>query len=323
MHAVLLANSSRILYWGYGPRADQSRLWDQATGLYTQPANQPQARHRRREHLVRRARAAERRGRHRPRPRRLLRQRRLRRRTPDTERRAFLFDPTAIDIRPRPADLHVGRFYPTTITLRRRHGADAVRRRQRPCGGRRWPVARDLHPRRSRSLERAEGASLQLLLLPVDVPAARRRPLHRRAAEARPPLRPERQPDRRRPGAPVRPDLIRSAGVNMDGTAVLLPLRPPHYEPRVLVAGGPPAARTGSPPRGRAADRRVDRPLRCDARLAGAARHERRPRQGELRAAAGRARPDPRRRTRRRQTAGPSRSSTPTTRRPGSSSGPT
>ena len=27
-------------------------------------------------------------------------------------------------------------------------------------------------------------------------------------------------------------------GVNMDGTALLLPLRPPNYEPRVLVAGG-------------------------------------------------------------------------------------
>jgi hypothetical protein len=27
-------------------------------------------------------------------------------------------------------------------------------------------------------------------------------------------------------------------GVNMDGTAVLLPIRPPHYEPRVLIAGG-------------------------------------------------------------------------------------
>jgi hypothetical protein len=43
MHAVLLANSSRLLFWGYGPRADQSRLWDQSTGLYTQPANQPAA----------------------------------------------------------------------------------------------------------------------------------------------------------------------------------------------------------------------------------------------------------------------------------------
>ncbi|MFE3781304.1 hypothetical protein ACFXPA_24380 [Amycolatopsis sp. NPDC059090] len=27
-------------------------------------------------------------------------------------------------------------------------------------------------------------------------------------------------------------------GVNMDDTAVLLPLHPPHYEPRVIVAGG-------------------------------------------------------------------------------------
>src|SRR5262249_991315 len=42
MHAVLLANTNRVLYWGYGPQLDQSRVWDQATGLYTQPANQPQ-----------------------------------------------------------------------------------------------------------------------------------------------------------------------------------------------------------------------------------------------------------------------------------------
>jgi hypothetical protein len=41
MHAVLLANSSRILYWSYGQRPDQTRLWDQATGLYTQPLRQP------------------------------------------------------------------------------------------------------------------------------------------------------------------------------------------------------------------------------------------------------------------------------------------
>ena len=43
MHALLLANSSRILFWGYGPDAvHQPRIWDQATGLYAQPANQPQ-----------------------------------------------------------------------------------------------------------------------------------------------------------------------------------------------------------------------------------------------------------------------------------------
>jgi plastocyanin len=39
MHAVLLPLSSRI-FWGYGQRADQSRLWDQATGC-TLFANQP------------------------------------------------------------------------------------------------------------------------------------------------------------------------------------------------------------------------------------------------------------------------------------------
>src|SRR5262249_45404748 len=113
MHAVLLANSSRLLYWGYGQRADQSRLWDQTTGLYTQPTNQPIAfapdeniwsgAH---AHLndaagtvlvhggfifgggV----------------------------TADTERRAFLFDPTT-NAFAHAAELHTGRFYPTTITL--------------------------------------------------------------------------------------------------------------------------------------------------------------------------------------------------------------
>ena len=41
MHAVLLANTTSVLFWGEGPRPDQTRLWDQATGLYTSPANQP------------------------------------------------------------------------------------------------------------------------------------------------------------------------------------------------------------------------------------------------------------------------------------------
>src|SRR5262245_61977602 len=34
------------------------------------------------------------------------------------------------------------------------------------------------------------------------------------------------------------PQISPQRGVNMDGTAVLLPLRPPHHEPRALVAGG-------------------------------------------------------------------------------------
>src|SRR5437764_7939754 len=36
--------------------------------------------------------------------------------SPDTERRAFLFDPGTSTFRPA-TDLHVGRFYPTTLTL--------------------------------------------------------------------------------------------------------------------------------------------------------------------------------------------------------------
>lgn len=115
MHAVLLANSSHLLFWGYGPQGDQSRVWDQATGLYTQPTNQPVAAwpdeniwsgaH---AHLNDAAgtilvhggfyfdSAPP--------------------KTPNTERRAFLFDPTALTWA-QAADLHIGRFYPTTITL--------------------------------------------------------------------------------------------------------------------------------------------------------------------------------------------------------------
>ena len=38
-------------------------------------------------------------------------------------------------------------------------------------------------------------------------------------------------------------------GVNMEGTAVLLPLRPPGYAPRVLIAGGTGATRLNLEPR--------------------------------------------------------------------------
>jgi FtsP/CotA-like multicopper oxidase with cupredoxin domain len=41
MHAALLPNTTKVLYWGY-TRADQSRLWDYgAGGGYSVPANQP------------------------------------------------------------------------------------------------------------------------------------------------------------------------------------------------------------------------------------------------------------------------------------------
>jgi hypothetical protein len=113
MHAVLLANSSRILFWGYGQRPDQTRLWDQTTGLYTLPANQPIA-IAADENLWSGAHAQ----------------------INDaqgtvlahsgfmtgggvsvnTERRAFVFNPTT-NAFAAGADLHTGRFYPTTLTL--------------------------------------------------------------------------------------------------------------------------------------------------------------------------------------------------------------
>jgi hypothetical protein len=42
MHSVLLPGTERVLYWGY-TRADQSRVWDYSTpaGTYLPPANQP------------------------------------------------------------------------------------------------------------------------------------------------------------------------------------------------------------------------------------------------------------------------------------------
>jgi FtsP/CotA-like multicopper oxidase with cupredoxin domain len=40
MHAALLPKSEKIVFWGY-TRADQSRIWDAATGAYSLPANQP------------------------------------------------------------------------------------------------------------------------------------------------------------------------------------------------------------------------------------------------------------------------------------------
>ncbi|MGH7564981.1 MAG: galactose oxidase-like domain-containing protein [Gemmatimonadota bacterium] len=40
MHSMLVPQTDKVLYWGY-TRADQSRLWDGASGTYAPPANQP------------------------------------------------------------------------------------------------------------------------------------------------------------------------------------------------------------------------------------------------------------------------------------------
>ncbi len=235
MHAVLLPNSSRILYWGYGPRADQTRLWDQATGLYTQPAPQPQSivadeniwsgAH---AHLNDAAGTILVHGgfRDNPNPPR----------TVDTERRAFLFNPSTSTFVAAP-DMHVGRFYPTTLTLAdgtaltlfgSNHAGtelvDASLEIFSPGGAGAWSAPKPLpfnylyYP--------------WTFLLPGGdlFIAGPQKPARRFDPTANPVIDdPARQYNQI--ASPQR-------GVNMDGTAVLLPLRPPHYEPRVLVAGG-------------------------------------------------------------------------------------
>lgn len=233
MHAVLLANSSRVLFWGYGQRADQSRLWDQATGLYTLPSNQPitiasdeniwSGAH---AHLddaigtilvhggymtgggV----------------------------TADTERRAFLFNPT-VNTFAHASDLHTGRFYPTTITLAdgkpmTLFGADDA------SGGGPAPSFEIFTPGGAGAWSAPKTVPFNYFYYPWTflLPggdlfiAGPQKPARRFNPAATPivddPLRQYNQLT------------VQQRGVNMDGTAVLLPLRPPNYEPRIMIAGG-------------------------------------------------------------------------------------
>ena len=242
MHAVLLANSSRILYWGYGPTADQSRLWDQTTGMYTSPPNQPQAVHPD-QNLWSGAHAH-------------LNDAQgsvlahggfidavdpmtgipIPPRTFDTERRAFIFDPAAAVPWTAAADLHIGRFYPTTISL-----ADGT--------------AMTLFGEDHANAAGVGVASLEIFTpgpgggswsAPKAVPfnyfyypwtfllpggdlfiAGPQKPARRFNPTANPIV-----------GQPFDQLTAQQRGVNMDGTAVLLPLRPPNYDPRVFIAGG-------------------------------------------------------------------------------------
>jgi plastocyanin len=234
MHAVLLANSSRILFWGYGQRADQSRLWDQATGLYTQPANQPIA-IAADENLWSGAHAhlndaqgtvlahcgfmtgagvdA------------------------NTERRAFLFNP-ATNTFAAAADLHTGRFYPTSVTLGdgtaltlfgedHAHapgtGVQSLEIFTPGGGGGAWSAPKTVpfnyfyYP--------------WTFLLPGGdlFIAGPQKPARR--------FNPAASPIVDNPALQYN-QISSQRGVNMDGTAVLFPLRPPQYEPRVMILGG-------------------------------------------------------------------------------------
>jgi FtsP/CotA-like multicopper oxidase with cupredoxin domain len=234
MHAVLLPNTNRILFWGYGPQLDQTRLWDQDTGLYTQPPVQPQTLTPD-ENIWSGAHA------HLPDaactilvhggfhnsddpPR-----------TPNTERRSFLFTP-ATSAFVATGDMHAGRFYPTTVTL---------------PDGRPMTLFGTSHATTelvSASYEIFDAAT-GTWQAPVPLPfnylyypwtfllpsgdlfiAGPQKPARRFNPLATPVID---DPTRQYPqiADPQR-------GTNMDGTAVLLPLKPPNYTPRVVVAGG-------------------------------------------------------------------------------------
>jgi hypothetical protein len=232
MHAVLVPNTTRVLFWGYGPRPDQTRIWDQATGAYTQPDNQP-ADISPDQNLWSGAQAylndaagtilafggfgA----------------------TTDPGTRAFLFDSSAIPPAPpfsHATELAVSRFYPTGITLddgrimtlfgTDRNGGSIVRNSFEiftPGGAGSWSAP--------------EGLPFDYLFYPWTflLPdgelfiAGPQKPARRVNWKVTPIVDdPARQFNQ----------VFSQRGVNMDGTAVLLPLRPPNYEPRVLICGG-------------------------------------------------------------------------------------
>jgi FtsP/CotA-like multicopper oxidase with cupredoxin domain len=238
MHAVLLARSNRVLFWGYGPRVDQSRIWDQSTGAYTQPLNQPQGltadeniwsgSHAYVNDAAGTIVAAGgfRSDKNNP----AL--------TTDTERRAFTFDPTTSSWA-QAADLHADRFYPTSITLAdgrimTLYGQDTTTGATEnslelftPGGVGAWSQAKPLpfnyfyYP--------------WTFLLPDGelFVAGPQKPARRFDWTANPVV--DNPAGQYNQTAPQR-------GQNMDGTAVLLPLKPPLYAPRVLIAGGDSAA---------------------------------------------------------------------------------
>jgi FtsP/CotA-like multicopper oxidase with cupredoxin domain len=234
MHAVLLARSNRVLFWGYGPRADQSRIWDQSTGAYTQPVNQPQSLTAD-ENIWSGSHAyvndvagtiLEAGGFRSDKNNPVL--------TTNTERRAFTFDPTTSRWA-QAADMHADRFYPTSITLddgriMTLYGQDTTTGATEnslelftPGGAGAWSQAKPLpfnyfyYP--------------WTFLLPSGelFVAGPQKPARRFDWTANPVV--DNPAEQFNQTAPQR-------GQNMDGTAVLLPLKPPLYAPRVLIAGG-------------------------------------------------------------------------------------
>ena len=233
MHAVLLPNSNRILYWGYGQRTDQSRLWDQGTGLYTQPSNQPIAIHADENiwsgahaHLADAVGTI------------LVHSGFMTGGgvTADTERRAFLFNPTT-NAFTTASDLHTGRFYPTTITLRDGTALTLFGEDHAHAAGTGVQSLEIFTPNGAGTWSAPKAVPFNYFYYPWTflLPGG--------DLFIAGPQKPARRFD---PSAAVITDdparrynqISSQRGVNMDGTAVLLPLKPPHYEPRVLILGG-------------------------------------------------------------------------------------
>lgn len=229
MHAVLLPNTTSVLFWGYGPRAEQTRLWDQATGDYSFPPTQPAAISPDQNlwsgaHAYLNETAGT-----------ILALGGVGGPGADTERRAFLFDPGS-RVFSHANELNIGRFYTTAITLGDGRPMVLFGTDSKNGGG----VAASLEvftPGGAGSWSTPQALPFNYLFYPWTfvLPngdlfiAGPQKPARRFDWTVTPVLDPL---------ANQFEQVFPQRGVNMDGTAVLLPLRPPNYEPRVLIAGG-------------------------------------------------------------------------------------
>jgi Domain of unknown function (DUF1929)/Multicopper oxidase len=232
MHAVLLANTTRVLFWGYG-RPDHSRVWDQATGLYTQPANQPvslspdenlwSGAH---AYLNDAAGTILAYGGYFFPPAAPL--------SVDTERRAFLFDPPTLTWS-HATELNVRRFYTTAQSLA--DGRVLTLFGQNTSSGATSDSLEIFTPGGAGTWSAPKAVPFNYFYYPWTFL------LPNGDLFVAGPQKPARRFD---PAAATIVDdparqfnqIFSQRGVNMDGTAVLLPLRPPAYAPRVLIAGG-------------------------------------------------------------------------------------
>jgi len=229
MHAALMPTTPKVLFWGYGPRPDHSRIWDPGAG-YSAPSPQP-AGASADENIWSSEHAYLADG-------KLLVHGGFAWGTgsPNTERLGFIFDHTT-EQWSSTGMTDKGRFYASTITLQdgkilTLFGANTMTgvtsswiEVYDPSAGT-WAPPKDLpatfgyfyYP-------------WTYLLPGGELFVAGPQMTSRRFDWTATPIIDD--PTKRWDMA-----IMDSRGVNMDGTSVLLPLRPPNYEPRVIIAGG-------------------------------------------------------------------------------------